>query len=366
MKKIKLSISYKEFTKKFSINQIRFIFKSKWKELLDLDENEKVIFIYDSSNPDCIIIKKYNGEENFFENKKDKIYLIEQKKLYTFSNSYNYIALPSKFHEIIENLGFRNNIECLYEEKKDEIRIYLPLEEPKKNVILFKVNKGGVGKTFLTCQVGHALAINNKKVLIITSDSQNNVLNYMLKEEKVITSGIIKDVLYNKDSTISLRKNLDFIPLESNKFGETFIQKLPIWIKRKKMEYDYILIDSVPTMKIDYEFVVLANKIIIPAFCDEATVEGIINLLEDIDIKDVLAIQINKYKNRTIENKYKELLEKVVNGKNILFGKPIKDMSYIQLLLDNKKTVFESKAKKASEVQDIIFDLVVKIFEELD
>lgn len=369
MKKIRLSLSFKERKTKFSISQVRIFFKKKWIDFLKLNDNLELVVEYnEKNNKECIICKKFSNEEDLQDLKTKNSLLVEKKiltkKIEKNKESYT-LTLPTKFHEILEQNGFRGNVDCLYEEKRNEIKIYLPLEEPKKNVILFKVNKGGVGKTFLTCQVGHGLAKYGKKVLIITSDSQNNVLNYMSKQNLKIENGIIKDVLYNKDGRIKLRENLDFIPLESNKFGEVFIRQLPIWIKAKKNEYDYILIDSVPTMKIDHEFIVLANKIIIPAFCDEATIEGILNLLNDVKVEDVLAIQINKYKNRVIENKYKEMLERAIQSSNILMPKPIKDMSFIQLMLDKKKTIWEYRNKKVDEVQDIISDLIVKIINEV-
>ena len=55
----------------------------------------------------------------------------------------------------------------------------------KGKVIIIKVNKGGVGKTFLTVQLGAGLASIGKKVLILTSDSQNNILHYTFKDGEV-------------------------------------------------------------------------------------------------------------------------------------------------------------------------------------
>ena len=46
------------------------------------------------------------------------------------------------------------------------------------NIFTVKVNKGGIGKTFFKVQIGHGLALQGYKVLLITSDSQNNILHY--------------------------------------------------------------------------------------------------------------------------------------------------------------------------------------------
>ncbi|ALQ38957.1 ATPase [Fusobacterium hwasookii ChDC F300] len=235
----------------------------------------------------------------------------------------------------------------------------------KKNVILFKINKGGVGKTFLTSQVGVGLTLAepNKKVLIITSDSQNNILNFLDKNDSDISNGLIKDVLYGKGEYIKLRKNLYFLPLENARFGKIFLEKLKEWLDFKRREYDYILIDSIPTMKIDEEFVNLADYFVIPAFFDEATTQGIVNLITEIDKDKIIAIQGNRYRKRKIENKYKENLEKLIKQTNIMMNEPIPDLSFILTMLDNKKSIFEYSNIKIKEVQKIFVKLIQKIIE---
>ena len=235
----------------------------------------------------------------------------------------------------------------------------------KKNVILFKINKGGVGKTFLTSQVGVGLTLAepNKKVLIITSDSQNNILNFLDKNDSDISNGLIKDVLYGKGGYIKLRKNLYFLPLENARFGKIFLEKLKEWLDFKRREYDYILIDSIPTMKIDEEFVNLADYFVIPAFFDEATTQGIVNLITEIDKDKIIAIQGNRYRKRKIENKYKESLENLIKQTNIMMNDPIPDLSFILTMLDNKKSIFEYSNIKIKEVQKIFVKLIQKIIE---
>ena len=42
-------------------------------------------------------------------------------------------------------------------------------------IILVKNIKGGIGKSWITLQLAHLFATKDNKVLIITSDSQNNI-----------------------------------------------------------------------------------------------------------------------------------------------------------------------------------------------
>ena len=135
------------------------------------------------------------------------------------------------------------------------------------------------------------------------------------------------------------------------------------WLDQKRREYDYILIDSIPTMKIDEEFVNLADYFVIPAFFDEATTQGIVNLITEIDKDKIIAIQGNRYRKRKIENKYKENLEKLIKQTNIMMNDPIPDLSFILTMLDNKKSIFEYSNIKIKEVQKIFVKLIQKIVE---
>ena len=362
---VNITISLKERKNKFSITQARLNLKREWISFL----SEKVDVCYNPEvDKNMFWIEKATSKKDDRDN-----YLRKEKEIVTSLNTnkksklrYS-LSLPSDFFKIFESFGLKRSFLVFAEIEDNKLKLYLPNPlEIKKKVFLYKVNKGGIGKTFLTAQTGHGLALLGKKTLILTSDSQNNILNFMSKEKVEVKKGLIRAVLNDEDNIINLRENLDFIPLESNEFDKKFIEKLPLWINEKKKEYDVILIDSVPTMKIDAEFVNLADYIIIPAFCDEATIEGILNLLDDIDLNKVLAIQINRFRPRVIEMKYREVLEENIKGTPIYLGEPIKDISFVQTMLDKKKTIWEYTTKKAEEVQDILSKLLLKITEKLD
>ena len=226
-----------------SIRQARIHFKDEWFKELKIDRSRRVLIIYNNKeNLETIVIKKANyrriiqkiERENFFYNLELIRTIMLDKKL----------LFPKEFLRLFEKLDLKQNFKCNYYLEKGELKLTLP-NTTKKNVILFKINKGGVGKTFLTSQVGVGLTLAepNKKVLIITSDSQNNILNFLDKNDSDISNGLIKDVLYGKGEYIKLRKNLYFLPLENARFGKIFLEKLKEWLDFKRREYDYILID---------------------------------------------------------------------------------------------------------------------------
>ncbi len=224
-------------------------------------------------------------------------------------------------------------------------------------IVMIKVNKGGIGKTTISCWLAHGITtLLNKKVLLLTSDSQNNILDYCFKDGKVpkFKSGLKKWVLKGNGDIVKIRKNLDFIPLESNVFGPQFLKKFSTFIGDKKKEYDYIIVDSIPTMGLDNSFLKLADKIVIPAFCDRVTTQGVINVIDEVGITKIACVIPNKFENTTNQKKYLDLLKDNFNVLNIKTTKPIKNMTYLAKLNEKGKTIWESKSqnKDILEIQE--------------
>ena len=104
-------------------------------------------------------------------------------------------------------------------------------------IISVKLNKGGSAKTWTSVQVAHALALNEKKVLLLTSDSQNNTLDF-LGYEGSVTTGLKAAVNGKEHEIYRLRDNLEVLPLEDNFLSKTFFKKLKKYLDkmRKKDE----------------------------------------------------------------------------------------------------------------------------------
>ena len=234
-----------------------------------------------------------------------------------------------------------------------------------KNIFTVKVNKGGIGKTFFTVQIGHGLALQGYKVLLITSDSQNNILHYTKSKKEIdkydLSKGLRHAVLYgdNRDLYIKVRENLYFLPTESSVFSDAFEKKFDNFIRKKRIEYDYILIDSIPTM--DKKFMECSDQLIIPTFCDYSTYEGTLNVIEEVGANKIHSIIINLFKNTKIQKKYYSEFEKSLSGTGIVFPKPIKELSLIENLIENGKTIWESGSKLLIDAQNSFADVIAKI-----
>lgn len=250
---------------------------------------------------------------------------------------------------------------------KKEVKIMGDKNFQSGKIITVKVNKGGVGKTFITTQLAAALAAKGFKTLILTSDSQNNVSSYLTprvrgeKPKLEFKSGLKSWVSKGEGDIFKLRENLYFIPLENNIFGAQFVVKLPIFLEKMKEEYDYIFIDSIPTIKIDTTFVENSDKVIIPCFADEVTVEGVINVIYEAGAEKVLAIIVNKYEDKKIQKLYLEKIEEAIKNTDIVYPIPIKNSSDVQTLLYNGKTVWESKSKSMENIKSSFNEVIDKL-----
>ncbi|GAA6326343.1 hypothetical protein F350042L8_34410 [Fusobacterium ulcerans] len=219
-------------------------------------------------------------------------------------------------------------------------------------VATVKVNKGGIGKTFFSVQIAARLALLGFRVLLLTSDSQNDVFKFTTarrnKEKRIpeFREGLKHWVSKGTGDLFKLRENLDFIPLENNTFGSQFLMNLPDLIENFKKEYDFIIIDSIPTMKIDSVFVKSSDKVIIPCFPDEFTVSGAINVIKETGADKVLGIILNKYEDKKIQNLFLNELKEAIEGTDIIFPQPIRNSSEIEKLLYMGKTIWETASKE--------------------
>ena len=223
-------------------------------------------------------------------------------------------------------------------------------------IIQIKVEKGGVGKTFIASNLAHLLALLDYKVIILSIDSQNNVYSIFNKVNQRIKGSLKKSILSNEIYKIKLRENLDFIPIELY-LSPNILKEVPAFLRKLKKNYDYIIIDSLPALKVDNIFLENSDKIIIPAHGDKMTLQGIISIIKEHREK-IHSIIFNKYINTKINREYYKEIKEICKNSGIYISKPIKNNAFIAELIEKGKTIWESRAKKITETQEIFKDII--------
>ena len=173
-------------------------------------------------------------------------------------------------------------------------------------VISVANQKGGVGKTTTTVNLGTILARRGKKVLLIDADPQGNATSGLGVEKDVEISTY--DILVN-DSTIqdaiqdTIIKNLKVCPSNMNLAGAEVElvsmmsreQRLKEKLEEIKNKFDYILIDCPPSLGlITLNAFTASDSVLIPVQCEYFALEGLGQLLNTINL-------VKKHLNKNIQ-----------------------------------------------------------------
>ena len=247
----------------------------------------------------------------------------------------------------------------------------------KTKVICFANNKGGSGKSTTCSNVAYNLSQMGKRVLVIDGDMQLNLtLSFFPEDEALgfVQSGknlysAIKDQKSLADFIIpTAYENLDLIPsstLMSSIEYELFTKWQREFILRKCLEpvkatgvYDYVLIDSPPTLGGWVMNIMCASDyLVVPVEASPWGLFGLANMFEFYEqVKQIapklelLGIAVTKASER--KNYFRQTMETLSELDNVrLFENYIRVDSTVEWAQDNSKPVcaYKKSSRAAGE-----------------
>ena len=161
--------------------------------------------------------------------------------------------------------------------------------------------KGGVGKTTTTLNLGVGLAMQGKKVLLVDADPQSDLtaslgwngdtlekslgrLMYLAIQEY---RPIVQDtIIHHPEGVDLIPSNLDLSSMETQLVNAMSREKiLSNLLKDVKKDYDYILIDCMPSLgMITINALTAADSVIIPVQAQFLPAKGMTQLMKSIDM----------------------------------------------------------------------------------
>ena len=171
------------------------------------------------------------------------------------------------------------------------------VDKKSPRIIAIANQKGGVGKTTTTINLGAAIAESGKKVLIIDLDPQSNTTTGLGVSTKDLNSSIYQVIIEENTASETIVsvgiKNLYLLPSNLELAGAE-IELVTAFSREQRLtraldevvnDYDFIIIDCPPALGLlTVNALCFANEVIVPIQCEYYALEGLGQLVGNVDL----------------------------------------------------------------------------------
>ncbi|MEZ5966604.1 MAG: AAA family ATPase [Planctomycetota bacterium] len=160
--------------------------------------------------------------------------------------------------------------------------------------------KGGVGKTTTTANLGAALAIKGKRVLLLDLDPQANLTLHVDRrpdlEARTMTNVLVDDAPLQQVIVPTALDKLSIAPADTslagveqvlaNRIGrETILREAFEVLEREDTSYDFALFDCAPSLGVlSANALVAADQVLVPVQTEYFALQGMAKLFEVIEL----------------------------------------------------------------------------------
>lgn len=226
------------------------------------------------------------------------------------------------------------------------------------SIIAFINQKGGVGKSILSFNIGTMLSFNKKKVLFVDLDAQSTLTD-MAIPSTVPYQATLFDVLKSKmdiKKAIVHTENYDILPGDiqiaslEHKLNKNVLKEI---LETVSNDYDYIILDCPPALgMMNITALYAADKIISVVKPDIVSTRGLSLLNQtiknEVPGKTINAVVINQYKKRKIS----DLTIEIIKQDYPVLSTVIRDTSALAEAASISKSIVEY-AKNSNGYKDI-------------
>jgi chromosome partitioning protein len=162
-------------------------------------------------------------------------------------------------------------------------------------VIAIANQKGGVGKTTTTVNLGASLAAAEKRTLVVDCDPQGNMTVALGFPKDPSRRTLYHSIILNEPIERVLIKSqiegLDVIPSDKNLVGaavelvnmENREFRLKALIDKLRVHYDYVLLDCPPALDLlTVNALAASDSVLVPIQCEYLALEGVSELLDTL------------------------------------------------------------------------------------